>query len=244
MKREDYLLLSNDELISLFKKHEYSLNSIDKSYGFPKSTSERLFKQRGIDYNLIKSTHKNSIIDAYNKNPKLCKFCGKPIPWDQREKDFCNNSCSASYTNRGRNRYSNYRQNNIIPKEKKEFLEKLEKLYPGKYETNNINYVNSTTKISLLDKVTGEVTYLSLKDLITIDKVNKKSISLRKRRRHSTNKKTKEERLEQKRAASHNRILNTNYGDLGIKPIRPGCCPICGEYHCEKEFCKKHNFYN
>lgn len=35
----------------------------------------------------------------YVKNPKLCKKCKKPIPWNQRENNFCSHSCATSYTN-------------------------------------------------------------------------------------------------------------------------------------------------
>lgn len=32
--------------------------------------------------------------DYYN-NPKLCQYCGKPIPYSRRRNNFCNRSCSA-----------------------------------------------------------------------------------------------------------------------------------------------------
>ena len=39
----------------------------------------------------------------YLKNPKHCKECGTIIPFEKRlDNSFCNGSCSASYTNRGR----------------------------------------------------------------------------------------------------------------------------------------------
>lgn len=37
--------------------------------------------------------------DEYLKNIKRCKFCNKEIPYDKRENDYCNHSCSASYNN-------------------------------------------------------------------------------------------------------------------------------------------------
>lgn len=40
-------------------------------------------------------------IETYNKNPKTCKYCGKIIPYEKRDNDFCNHSCSASYNNIG-----------------------------------------------------------------------------------------------------------------------------------------------
>lgn len=56
-----------------------------------KITTEKLKQQR---------------IETYNKNPKLCKHCGKPIPYAQRNNKFCNSSCSASYNNVHRARKS------------------------------------------------------------------------------------------------------------------------------------------
>jgi hypothetical protein len=39
-------------------------------------------------------------IEAYNKNPKLCLFCNTPIDYKRHNrKNFCNSSCSASYSN-------------------------------------------------------------------------------------------------------------------------------------------------
>jgi hypothetical protein len=49
------------------------------------------------------------------------------------------------------------------------------------------------------------------------------------------------ERNDNKTARIHNKLL-LKYSELKIPEINPGCCPICGEYHCENEFCKKHNF--
>ena len=40
-------------------------------------------------------------VDSYNKNPKICKYCGKIIPYEKRDNDFCNHSCSASFNNKG-----------------------------------------------------------------------------------------------------------------------------------------------
>lgn len=38
----------------------------------------------------------------YLKNVKRCKFCNKDILYDTRENDYCNHSCSASYSNKKR----------------------------------------------------------------------------------------------------------------------------------------------
>jgi predicted nucleic acid-binding Zn ribbon protein len=37
----------------------------------------------------------------YLENPKHCKHCGKEIPYEKRENDFCNSSCAASFNNKG-----------------------------------------------------------------------------------------------------------------------------------------------
>lgn len=44
----------------------------------------------------------------YLSNPKLCKECGEPIPYEKRnENTFCNSSCSAKSSNRGRKKAKN-----------------------------------------------------------------------------------------------------------------------------------------
>lgn len=39
--------------------------------------------------------------EQYEKNPKLCLFCEKAIPYNKRRNKFCNSSCAASFTNVG-----------------------------------------------------------------------------------------------------------------------------------------------
>ena len=41
-------------------------------------------------------------IEEYNKQPNICKNCGKPLPYERRNNKFCNSSCSASYNNKKR----------------------------------------------------------------------------------------------------------------------------------------------
>lgn len=45
----------------------------------------------------------------YRINPKHCKFCDAIIPYKSRRNDFCNQSCSASYNNRGVRRHGQSR---------------------------------------------------------------------------------------------------------------------------------------
>jgi hypothetical protein len=40
----------------------------------------------------------------------------------------------------------------------------------------------------------------------------------------------------------HNDLISSKYHDINLTKIDPGCCPICGEYHCTNQFCKDHNF--
>ena len=41
-------------------------------------------------------------IQKYNLKPKLCKNCGKIIPYEKRNCDFCCSSCSTTYNNKCR----------------------------------------------------------------------------------------------------------------------------------------------
>ena len=47
---------------------------------------------------------------------------------------------------------------------------------------------------------------------------------------------------EKRRAQKHNLTLKKKYLKLNIPRINPGCCSICGTYHCTNEFCESHNF--
>lgn len=50
---------------------------------------------------------KQKRIDDYNDNPKLCKFCEQPIVFLKRYNDFCNQSCGASFNNKGHRKHGN-----------------------------------------------------------------------------------------------------------------------------------------
>jgi hypothetical protein len=45
---------------------------------------------------------RNRLIIEYNKNPKKCKYCELPIPYDKKNNNYCGHSCSASHTNKNR----------------------------------------------------------------------------------------------------------------------------------------------
>jgi hypothetical protein len=47
-----------------------------------------------------------SIRESYDKNPKLCKECYKPLAWEHRkEGKFCSSGCAATHNNRGVRRW-------------------------------------------------------------------------------------------------------------------------------------------
>lgn len=48
---------------------------------------------------------KQNRIDAWNTNPKLCKFCDEPLIYDNRRNNFCNHSCAAAFNNQGIRRH-------------------------------------------------------------------------------------------------------------------------------------------
>lgn len=94
--------LTNEELIQLFKENSLSMQAIEQKFGLGKNSVGRLFNKRGIDFRKIKEEEALRIRKEYEENPKCCKYCGKPIPFEERNrKDFCNHSCSASYNNKG-----------------------------------------------------------------------------------------------------------------------------------------------
>jgi len=169
MTLHEFKNLSNEELIKLFKDFGYSAKSVNDAFGFSRNTTERLFNKRGIDRESLVRDYKRQLKEDYERNPKVCKHCGKPIPWEKRlTNEYCSSSCAASENNKGKVKNPN---------------------------GNNGQRV-----------------------------------------------KTKEEYLEHRRLTAHNRIIETNYSQYNIPKVLPGCCPICGEYQCDKEFCKKHNF--
>jgi hypothetical protein len=98
--RKQYCVLdnmTNDQLIELFVKLDYSLSAIDQHFQLSKSHSERLFRKRGIDYNKIREDFKRNVLLNYENNPTLCAHCGKPLPWKRRNEKFCNKSCAAKF---------------------------------------------------------------------------------------------------------------------------------------------------
>lgn len=103
MTLDEFKNLSDEELIDLFKKNNYCFENIARDSGtFSRETARREFIKRGIDYYKLLQDWKNNLKEEYNKNPKLCKHCGKPIPWEKQENKYCCKSCSASEENKGK----------------------------------------------------------------------------------------------------------------------------------------------
>lgn len=44
-------------------------------------------------------------LDVYQSKPKLCLYCDKELPYERRANKFCDQSCSASFNNRGVTRH-------------------------------------------------------------------------------------------------------------------------------------------
>lgn len=69
------------------------------------SSNKKLsYNERGrLGYLASKDSHQKARVSRhadYYKNPKLCKNCGKPIPFEKRTSStFCSRSCSCTYNN-------------------------------------------------------------------------------------------------------------------------------------------------
>lgn len=94
--------LSNDEIIQSIKKFNTfsqilrNLNCLDNPYN--RKLLTEFIKLNEIDTSHIKIRITRKI---YEENPKYCKFCGKVIPYEKRDNEFCDHSCAASYNNKG-----------------------------------------------------------------------------------------------------------------------------------------------
>lgn len=70
----------------------------------PKGKENFCSKSCAGKFNVEKSRNvsarlKQKRIEDYNSNPKRCKFCNEPLPYEKRHLNFCNASCAASYNN-------------------------------------------------------------------------------------------------------------------------------------------------
>lgn len=69
----------------------------------------------------------------YNKNLNYCKQCDSPLPYEKKTQQFCNSSCSATYTN-------NTRDPNFIFKTQNTWRKKLGTIHFDNPTTKNKSY--------------------------------------------------------------------------------------------------------
>lgn len=65
---------------------------------FNRNSLKKIILDNDIDISHLKTKTSKKL---YLENPKHCKYCGKEIPYEKRENDFCNSSCAASFNNKG-----------------------------------------------------------------------------------------------------------------------------------------------
>ena len=109
--------------IDELKKIIYSSNTktdILKYFGINKlnNIGYKLLKKieniTSINIDELYKTRKYNNISEYYKNPKICKYCGSIIKYDNRKQDFCNKKCSILYLN---NKKKKHKQCKLCGKE-------------------------------------------------------------------------------------------------------------------------------
>jgi len=73
--------------------HKLTMENFDILYPNFKKQNEKIYHHQKKSL---------EVIETYNKNPKLCLHCNKPIEYKKRTNTFCDSSCGASYSNKGR----------------------------------------------------------------------------------------------------------------------------------------------
>lgn len=106
--------LTNEEIEKLFNSSKSSSELISKiglKYcGASQKYVKELAKRINLDFNEWVSKIRCSR-KYYSEHPKFCKQCGKELPFEQRDNEFCSHSCAASYNNLGRVLTDEARQN-------------------------------------------------------------------------------------------------------------------------------------
>lgn len=64
---------------------------------FNRNSLNKVISDNDIDISHLKIKLSKKL---YLENPKYCKHCGKEIPYEKRENNFCNSSCAASFNNK------------------------------------------------------------------------------------------------------------------------------------------------
>ena len=92
--------LSKEEILQAIEESEYlgsvlaNLNCVDNTYNRNKLKEFIQINDVPVSHIKVKLTR-----ESYNQNPKFCKYCGKMLPYEKRDNEFCDCSCSASYNN-------------------------------------------------------------------------------------------------------------------------------------------------
>ena len=91
----------------------YKCTTCNKSYerekqliGHRKIHSQKYILNKSIIFKNNSELYKKRALDKYNLTPRYCKFCNKRFEYDEyranRQKQYCNSSCAASFNNTGR----------------------------------------------------------------------------------------------------------------------------------------------
>ena len=105
MKKWNVIQNFTKEEIDLAVRNSDNLTDVLNHLGMnPNGKNRKILKEycinNSIQYENLLSNHQTK--SEYEKNPKLCKHCGKPIPWEKRENEYCCRSCSISEINKGK----------------------------------------------------------------------------------------------------------------------------------------------
>ena len=111
----------------------------------------------------------------YEQNPKLCKHCGKPLPWEKRRNLYCNASCAASENNKGVVRNSCKSNNIKLFKDKlydlsdKEFIQAINENYTIKDLYKALGYSdNAKIKEKVLKRCSELGITWNIKEVISV----------------------------------------------------------------------------
>lgn len=133
--------------------------------GYSTKSLREYLEENNIDYSHFKQTKAPQSKEDYELNPKFCKNCGKPLPWEKRNNNFCNQSCSASYNNIGMSRNpkginsSNKTKLDQISDE--QFIEIINNSFTWKEIKNKLGYSNSTNS-TLQNKIKDRAEFLGV----------------------------------------------------------------------------------
>jgi hypothetical protein len=86
-------------------KNTECINNIPENRVYCSYTCRNIYVNKNIrNYDKISKTLSSKTKDEYDKNPKICQndVCCKIIPYHKRRNDYCDSSCQAKQTNKGR----------------------------------------------------------------------------------------------------------------------------------------------